>query len=264
MRLCVLLILLFLPANLYSATAGQGRLQTSAGQDDDTREARALAVEFMRRIQQTRDLASLRDLYVDDFMARISNSNESVPDVGFFVSLSQELMTNLSARDWERYYFAQTNLRYFMVLHLAGSYSPAQISAMEKGEGAGVNLFPPDVLAVLEDTPFLTRDSTSTRYVETLTQFHSLVEVLEKAGTMMRERFRKHPPEQSKSYRANVGDQALAQPKPDLSIDDRERNGFPPGTHFFHVVSKPSLFELTLVKTDLGVKILWARIYPFN
>jgi hypothetical protein len=265
MRVSILLLLFV----SFTALPRDVRPQAKAAQtgDQDTEEARSVVAEFMRRLQQTRDLAALKDLYLDDFMARILKSNQSPPDFAFNLNLSQELMTQLTPADWERYYFAQTNLRYYMVLHLAAGYSPAQMRAMEKGESAGVNLFPPDVLALLEDARVLARASSSSNdSVETLSQFRHLLVVFEKAGAMMRERFRKEPPEKSKRYRENasVPNTTRAQPKPYLSIEDRERDGFPAGTHFFHMVTEPSLFELSLVRTDRGVKILWARVYPFN
>src|SRR5436305_947805 len=139
MRNPLLLLLLILLLNPCQALVSFALPQTRAEQAtvEEVEEARKVVAEFMRRMQQTRDLATLKDLYINDFISRnLKSYGSSLPDVGSSPSFSRDLATQLSHSDWERYYFAQVNLRYFMVLYLASTHSPEQINSMEKGEMA--------------------------------------------------------------------------------------------------------------------------------
>ena len=100
--------------------------------------------------------------------------------------------------------------------------------------------------------------------METIEEFHALIAVLEKATAAMRERFKKKPPEQSTCYRDNLASEPQEDSKPRLEVYDKEMFGYPPGTHFFRALTKPPLFDLLLVKTERGVRIAFARVYPFN
>ena len=42
------------------------------------------------------------------------------------------------------------------------------------------------------------------------------------------------------------------------------RTGFPEGTRFFRLRTSPEIFDLTLVSTGEGMKIVWAKIYVFG
>lgn len=238
--------------------------QTTAEQfPDETAEAQRVVGEFMIRMQSTRDLSTLRDLYVPDFVRRGRNSSElSLPVVSSSATVSWAVLRALSESDFERYYFAEVNLKYLWVLYFATAHSATEIESVEKGQTDGRHLLPPEVATLLDNS--LIKEE-----VATLQQFHDLLALLEKAAAMMRTRFQQNRPEESQAYRENIGawtpvELEQKQPKPYLSITSQEQSGFPPGTHFFHVITKPELFELTLVKTEAGVKVIWARVYPFN
>lgn len=47
-------------------------------------------------------------------------------------------------------------------------------------------------------------------------------------------------------------------------VATESRLGLPAGTRFFSRLTSDSLFELSLAKTDKGMKIVWAQVYPFN
>jgi len=84
----------------------------------------------------------------------------------------------------------------------------------------------------------------------------------------LRQDFLKNPPEQTQIYHENL----RRAPKhdsnrliwPDVYGTRERRLGFPLGTRFFHRITADEMFELWLVKTDAGVKIVWARVNPFN
>ena len=255
-------------------TQGVGR-QTQTGTEEASQEelraARYLTSEFMRLMQQTRDVGALKDLYVDDFAARYLA--HEWPDIGSSVSYSRNLLTQERREDWERYYAAQVNLRYFMVLHIASTFTPADIRAMERGESHPTILFPTEAWEVLKSSPFLLWDYSadnagSKREVTRPEELRALIATLEQANSIMRKRFLKNPPEQSELYKQNTGaptpPSKQRESQPYLEIAHEERLGFPAGTHFFHVLTTPELFELMLVKTDKGMRVAWARVYPFN
>jgi hypothetical protein len=141
---------------------------------------------------------------------------------------------------------------------------------METGKlNAESLLAPPEVYAIFDTSPFLVWDyrkdaPSAKREVETVGEFHSLIAVLEKATAAMRERFTKDSPEESTCYRDNIASEPQADSKPYPEVYDKEMFGFPPGTQFFRTLTNPPLFELVLVKTEHGVKIAFARVYPFN
>jgi len=249
----------------------QPQTRTEAASQEESRAAEDLTSEFMRRMQQSRDVGTLKDLYVEDFVARYLT--HEWPDIGSSLSYSRLLLTPERREDWERYYAAQVNLRYFMVLHIASTLTPAGIRAMERGESTAGCLFPSEVWAVLKRSPFLLWDYSadnpaSEREVTTPEDLRGLIATLEQANSIMRERFVRNPPEQSELYKQNTAAPATSskkrESKPYLEIAQEEKLGFPAETHFFHVLTTPELFELTLVKTDKGMKVAWARVYPFN
>lgn len=51
---------------------------------------------------------------------------------------------------------------------------------------------------------------------------------------------------------------------PNVYGTEEARLGFPKGTRFFHWITGDSLFELWIVKSENGMKIVWAQVYPFN
>jgi hypothetical protein len=243
--------------------SASGSTQSSEQFVDERLQAQKVVAEFMSRIRKTRDLATLKDLYVPDFISRSLKSNDSsLPDVGSSPTISRPFMAQLSQSDLERYYFAQVNVRYLSILYLATAHSPKEIKLLENDKTDTRSFLFPSEVAVLFDNQLINQE------IETPQQLRDVIGLLEKAGAMMRNRFQRNPPEGSAAYLENLGDVDFSdpnlQPRPYLSIESQERSGFPAGTHFFNVITKPQLFELTLVKTGEGMKIIWARVYPYN
>ena len=275
MRNFLLSLLLILSLGPCQVAATSPLPETNLGQDaeKEQQEAQKVVAEFMRRVQETRDIGSLKDLYVSDFVRRSGTSDgDTLGDVGAAaLSFDSDLRTRASQNDWERYYAAQVNLRYFVVLRIASALTPTE---MRSPELLVEKLFPPDVWAIVDANPFLAAlyrpDHPLAKYkVETFEEFYGLIAALEKVDTIMRASFMKSPPEQSKLYKENIERSTpeylkQGEPKPYLSIASSERYSFPRGSHFFDVITTPPLFELTLVTTGKGVKIAWARVYPFN
>lgn len=124
--------------------------------------------------------------------------------------------------------------------------------------------------------------------METLHELRSLVTTLEQATLILRQRFVKNPPEQTRTYRlckknphvsewflckvARINKNLRNAPirdktqtiSPGVYVATESRLGLPAGTRFFSRLTSDSLFELSLAKTDKGMKIVWAQVYPFN
>lgn len=263
-RLLPLLGLLILCGLCVDATAQvQGRVS-----EEEQREAQRVAKSFLSRIQRSRNVGELRDLFVADFGQRYVASQWG--DIGSSVVFNNKLRTEVSPGDWERYYAAQVSLRYCVVLYILSTMCPDQIRAMDTGKLNAENLLaPPEVYAIFDTNPVLVWDyrkdgPSGKREVETVEDFHALIAVLEKATAAMRERFKKKSPEESTCYRDNFASEQQEDSKQHPEVYDKEMFGFPPGTHFFRALTKPPVFDLLLVKTERGVRIAFARVYPFN
>lgn len=269
--------LLFLPLILLpnlghtAKPVNTSQIKAERATEQEAREAREVAAEFMRRLQETRDIAALKDLYVGDFVRRSMKSDRaSLHGFGTSLGFNPDLRMQASRDDWERLYAATVNLRYFMVLHLASSdLKPDDEITAEKA-------FPPGALALLDASPFFVGDygrgnRAGAKYkIETLQEMREVIVTLEQAGAVMRDLFLKSPPELTERYKENMSawsptaqsQKELSRPPVDTSTE--EWFGLPRGTRFFHVMTRPPLFEMRMAKTDGGMKIVWAHVYPFN
>ena len=231
----------------------------------EVREAHEVAAAFMRRIQQTRDIAALKDLYVDDFLRRKLATGASLHDFGSSLFYRTELRTEADPREWERFYAAHVNLRYFMVLYYLANGHEIFTHEPKMSE-----LYPPEAIALLKANPFLAEESPDRKYkLETVEDLRSVLATLQKATVVMRERFAKHPPEQTELYQENMRAWATKESERNISrpavyVQTGDWYGFPKGTRFFRLRTVPQLFDLTLVRTDEGMKLVWASVYPFN
>jgi hypothetical protein len=232
--------------------------------EEEARQVQEVSDAFERRMRETRDVALLKDLFLDDFMRlRIKAIYPNGP-VSLFesipLSLRGDLATQVSQRDWERFYAARLNLRYYLVLLIVSRLKPNDLK--EPDESMIRKLYPPDVLNLLQRDPFIKGDyglehDHTKHQVETLEDFQSLLTTLDRAALMLRQHFLKHPP--NEQWTRNTG---LIWPH--VYGSEEARPGFPKGTRFFHRITADSMFELSFVKTEQGFKIVWAQVYPFN
>jgi hypothetical protein len=258
-------------------TSGAQELHVERATEAEARQVQKVADEFARRMTLTRDAGDLKELFLTNFMrlqieqenaSRPDNSPASLPSTP--LSIRADLITLISRQEWERFYFSQLNFRYYFVLLIA---SRTKGDEVEKGtDDLRRRLFPPEVLKLLRSDPFLreqyTEDDQQRSEIETVEELRSLVTTLEEATAILRRRFLTHPPEQTRIFRENLRQAANKEPGrlmwPDVDVARESRLGFPAGTRFFHRLTADSLFELWLVKTDTGIRVVWARVYPFN
>lgn len=261
--------------------ADQDPLVVERATEEEARQVQEVSDAFERRMRETRDVGSLKDLFLNDFMRlQIAAEKTSSPDQpvslipSIPLSLQSDLATQVSQRDWERFYAARLNLRYYFVLLLV---SRAKTSDLKNPKASLMRqLYPVEVLTLLQADPFVKGEyglehDHNRHEIETLEEFLSLITTLDQAALMLRQRFVKHPPEQTRIYQENLRRATNEQKTrhtgliwPHVYGTDESRLGFPKGTRFFHRITADSLFELWFVKTDNAIKIVWAQVYPFN
>ena len=262
MRIALCFLILALLANhAHTVPTAARQLIVEQPTEQESREAREVAAAFLSRMQKTRDIAALKDLYVDDFFRRRLESKEGSPgDCGSHLSFGTNLKAEADPRQWERVYAAQVNSNYFKAL-----YYLANGENILTHEPAMSELYPPEALALLDASPFLAEKSPDRKYkVESLEEFRSVLATLERVAALMRERFAQSPPEQSERYRENVGAWAAEEPEEAVYIQTGNWSGFPKDTRFFRLRTWPQLFDLTMVKTTEGMKLVWAKVYLFD
>ena len=304
-RLAFCLIFFAFGASVTTAQVYKDPLVVEHATEEEARQVQEVADAFERRMRETRDVGLLKDLFLDDFV-RVQMNTEvtSFPDKGISLigsvplSLKLDLAPQVSQRDWERFYAARLNLRYYFVLLIASRMKPSDFknecptpaTVTEKvnprvNETKKVNprvkfmrkLYPAEVLTLLQANPFVKAEyglehDHSRHQIETLEEFLSLIDTLDQAALMLRQRFLKHPPEQTSTYQKNlrraekehrtIRKEGLIWPH--VYGTDKSIHGFPQGTRFYHRITADSMFEMSFVKTDTGVKIVRVRVYPFN
>lgn len=108
--------------------AYQDPLVVQRATDEEAREVQEVSDAFERRMRETRNVALLKDLFLDDFMRlRIKEIYPNGP-VSLFesipLSLRGDLATQVSQNDWEKFYAARLNLRYYLVLLIVSRLDP--------------------------------------------------------------------------------------------------------------------------------------------
>lgn len=263
---------------LMSAHAYQDAIVVERATEQEARQVQEVSDAFERRMKETRDVGLLKDLFLEDFMRLRINTTYNNGSIPLFesipLSLRADLASQVTQRDWERFYAARLNLRYYLILLLVSRVKPDDMK--EPDAALILKLYPTEVLTLLQHDPFIKGDyglehDHAKHQVETLVDFLSLVATLERAALLLRQHFLKHPPEQTPIYRENfrLAANELRTRKTGLILPhvygtDEARLGFPKGTRYFHRLTADSLFELWFVKTDQGVKLVWAQVYPFN
>jgi hypothetical protein len=232
--------------------------------EEDARQVQEVSDAFERRMRETRDVALIKDLFLDDFMRlRIKEIYPNGP-VSLFesipLSLRGDLATQVSQNEWEKFYAARLNLRYYLILLIVSRLDPDDLK--EPDAAWMRKLYPPEVLNLLQRDPFIKGDyglehDHTKHQVETLDDFQSLITTLDRASVIFRQHLLKHPPNEQWTRKTGLI-------WPNVYGTEEARLGFPKGTRFFHRITGDSLFELWIVKSENGMKIVWAQVYPFN
>ena len=255
------LTLVLLAHQAYAAPAPASQVMAGRPTEQEARDACQVAAAFLSRIQETRDVAALKDLYVADFLRReLEMEQVALSDFGSSLSHRADLEAGADPREWERFYAAQVNLNYFRALY----YLAAGRNILTH-EPTVSEVYPPEVVALLNVNPLLGEKAPDRKYkIETPEELRGVIATLERAAALMRERFVKQQPERTRRYRENVRAWAAAEPEEAVYVQTGDWYGFPQGTRFLRLRTAPPLFDLTLVSTGGGMKVVWAAVYPFN
>jgi len=212
-------------------------------------------------MQETRDIATLKDMYVADLVRRKLETGQFMPSAsGSSLFSRTDSEREVEVREWDRLSAAQVNLNYLRVL-----YYLANGHELFTHEPTLSELCPPEVVALLNANPYLAEQSPEKKYkIETLEELRGVIATLERAAALMRQRFVKQPPEQTERYGENVREWAAKEPEEAVYIQTGDWPGFPKGTRFFRLRTTPEFFDLTLVRTGEGMKVVRATVYPFN
>ena len=265
LRAFCFLTLALLAHHAHAIPAAASQIIAEQPTEQEAREAREVAAAFIKRMQETRDIAVPKDPYVDDFLSdflrlRPESEQFSLSAFGSSLFLRTELKAEVDRREWERFYAAQVNLNYFRAL-----YYLATGRNILTNEPTMSEVYPPEAVALLNANPLLAWKSPDKQYkIETLEELRGVIATLERATALMRERFMKHPPEEAERYRENVRAWMAKEPEEAVYVQTGGRRGFPNDTRFFRLRTSPEIFDLTLVRTDEGMKVVWATVYPWN
>ncbi len=249
--------------------------------EEEARQVQQVADAFERRMRETRDVALLNDLFLSDYV-RLQREEEKALNPGQSLDLitsiplwiKADAAAQVAQRDWERFQFAHFNFQYYFVLLLVSRLKATEI---ENGkDDFRDKIYPAEVLALLRADPVLGGPYGSgvekqKNTIDTVDELESLISTLEQVTLKLRQDFLKNAPEQTPIYQANLRHAGKKETTdlnrliwPDVYGTRERRLGFPLGTRFFHRITADEMFELSLVKTETGMKIVSVRVYPFN
>ncbi len=124
---------------------------------DEELEARSVAEQFARRIENSDDLVSIvDDLYVKDFAERLGRE----PADRFLVPVDSELASQVKGNELSRYHIAALRFHYlYMMLYGVWHYTQLPNTNVKKEdsekEPAAEEIFPPRVIALFKEDPAL-------------------------------------------------------------------------------------------------------------
>jgi hypothetical protein len=188
---------------IFAATATPHLVQTS---DDsvttsEAREAREVATKFLAEIQRTRDLEPFdRDVLKDqnDMRQLLINSIAAQ-------HVRQGVLNQGSPEDLQRFFSVMISFSYLSMLYFF-SHFPASLAKLDRSTID--QQLPPDVRVTVLNDPILRGwwipSEQGAVNVSNIEQLKRVSDSLDKVNAMMREYFRKNPPEATSSYSQNL------------------------------------------------------------
>lgn len=245
------------------------RMQSAPLTPEETREARALASLFIRRLIEQDDLAPLvAELFVSDFKSRLRHDSEAHA----LSLLAERVRAEASDEELLGFYVAAANLTLTTIKSCHGRAFAADDSG-SAGNAELEELFPPDVVRQLKTNPVLARwmlaDSDEAQYDEA--RVKSLAELREARAAFERieKLLRPHAPalaqlqarERERFARAATTDETVW--KPELATGSDAAGGRRAGTRPVSVRLQPLMLlkiELEMAREDGQLKISAMRI----
>jgi hypothetical protein len=255
----LLVALTLMPTVSSAATSGQKITEA------ETAEAREIAQQFTDRLLESKDLATIvRDLYVSDFMARYKTRSanrdfQGAPHIYFVpgVDYDYRMLTEAKAEDWQRFYVAANNFIFFGFISVIKN-GPENLDRLKSAD-----MYPASVARLLRRNPNLANmieKQGPGKAISSAQEMRDASATLERANAIMRQSLQGKPAAKidSKGMVAELKDDDFFQPH--LDITDEVFFDFPKGTRLVRIVT-PLLFQLTLVRVEGRLKILWTELY---
>jgi hypothetical protein len=254
MRAVIVLLLVF-----STTLIGLGKPPSQTPEDqlspNESQEVDQFVREFNKRLRLTRDLTPFQT----EPLAR-EMSDKVLLDKGFSKPVSKDLISRSNLKELRRLWIAMLNLGYLSELYI---YARTSVKGLGRtSELPLAQQYPSDVVRLMKRNPLLSKwleenDSDSSEQIaKTIEQLRSLTSTYQKAATLMRARFKAHPPEQTRQYRQNIAylSKHLGVVRISTCNSEKDCAGLPLHTKTI-TVNIPAL-TLMLVRIDGQLKIL--------
>ncbi len=221
----------------------------------ESQEVEQFVWAFNKRLRRTRDLTPfLTEPLAGKMIDRLFQEKENSPPL-----VSQELISERNLSELRKFWIATSNLAYLSELYV---YTKLSVNGVRIYELPHRQQYPPNVARLMKRNPILSKwweesDSDSSRQVaKTIEQVRSLTTTFQEAASLMRARFKAHPPEQTHQYRQNIVylSKYLKVVNVDTCKSEKDCAGLPLHTRTI-TVNIPAL-TLVLVRMDGQLKIL--------
>jgi hypothetical protein len=201
----ILLLILLLTSSISLTGYCKARTQTSDEQlsVSESLEIRQFVRTFGSKLRNTRDLTPFlteppASTLLDTLLL---DRNDSLPLV------SDVLISRSNLKELREFWIATVNLAYLSELYV---YTRTSVKGIRTYELPHEQQYPPAVVRLMKRNPILSKwwqqyDSDSPEQTaRTIEQLRDLTATFQKAGTLMRARFKAHPPELTVQYRKNI------------------------------------------------------------
>lgn len=251
------LIVLLLVSSTTLAVVGRPLSQTSEKRlsAGESQEVERFVQTFSNRLRLTRDLSPfLTEPPASSVLDKVLlDKDDSLPLV------SQDLISRGNLNELRRFWIATLNLAYLSELYV---YAKMSVEGLRTYELPHAQQYPPNVARLMQRNPILSKwwkkyDSDSSEQMSAnIEQLQGLTSTFQKAATLIRARFKAHPPEQTARYRKNIASLSDYMKMIDVDICDTEQDcaGLP--LHTKTITVNIPVLTLTLARIDGQLKIL--------
>ena len=253
----VLLILSTLASSPAKGSHQENNQKLSASEEQEVRE---FARRFAARVEKTRDLGPyLNSPPASNFFYRaITDPDDSVGIV------DKDVVSKVGSYQLRRFYIALWNVAYLSEAYVYGRFLVQKTSVRDL---LPRQQYPAHVVRFMKRNPTVRRwwkdvdSSDSEKRVTTVAQFYSLLNTYHEAAILMREYFRRHPPESTAIYKQNLTylGHFLNEIAVDTCGNEKDCAGLPLRTQII-IVNLPAM-QLILVRLDGRLQVLLVGLH---
>jgi hypothetical protein len=251
------LILLFLLSFTALGAVDKSPTQTPDDQlsPGESREVEEFVRAFNKRLRLTRDLTPFQtEPPASEMLDKVLlDKDDSLPLV------SSDLISRSNLRELRQFWIATLNLAYLSELYV---YTRMSVKGIRTYELPHAQQYPPNVARLMKRNPILSKwwkeydSDSSDQIAKTIEQLRRLTSTYQKAASLMRARFKAHPPEQTVQYRKNIG--YLSEYLKAVDVDTCKSEEDCPGLqlHTKTITVNVPVLTLMLARIDGQLKIL--------